>query len=104
MQLEEGSVQINAEGRPDAAGAIALAAKGYDAAASTQLHHDWKDANLGELLALSNLASDSMLFLDHWVTSAEDKRLRTTDALLERRASQRSGATAPIQMFPSCRN
>jgi hypothetical protein len=80
--LEEGSVQIDAKGRPDAEGVTALASKGYDAAAFTKLHHDWKDANLGELLSLSTPSSDSVLFLDHWVTSAKDKRLRTTDALL----------------------
>ena len=82
LRLNEGSVKIDAKGRPDAEGATALAANGYDAAAFTQLHHDWKDANLGELLALSDPSTDSVLFLDHWVTSAEVGRLRTTDALL----------------------
>ncbi len=82
LQLEEGSVGIDEQGRPDEVGRALLAAKGYGAEAFTTLHHDWKDANLEELLALCRPATDSALFLDHWTISAEDGRLRTTDALL----------------------
>ncbi len=83
LQLQEGSVCVDARGRPSVDGVAALASIGYDPETFTQIHHKWKDANLHELLALCRPAADSVLYLDHWTSTAENRGLRTTDVLLD---------------------